>query len=1025
MGKIIIEPKELIASQEHDSTSFENILTKLKPIFDKTYTKYKYLPRDIFDELTTQGIRFLINNIKVDTIVDFYDNVNSKINNIINFQLGIAINSNKDIIEYYINSIKKDYLNNLCKFLNKTRSELDVDYYITLLTNHKELEKDIISLIGNGTSIKSAVITSVSSNTYIEQIIRAYMLKNNIDEVFEEEQDDFSSYEEYEPEEQEPKEKEEQDFSEITDPVRQYFLEIGTYPLLTFEQEKLYFKALEEGNTKYRDKIVNSNLRLVASIAKKYQGSGMQLLDLIQEGNLGLLKSVDLFDYKKGYKFSTYATWWIRQAITRAIGNDSRTVRLPIHVHEKVSTIRKAQRKFTATNAREATYEELSAILDMPVQTIAEYLRAANDPTSLSQIIGDDDTELEAFIPDQSTNVENEAIQSDLKERVKELLETSNINDRQREVIKYRFGFYGRIYTLEEVGAIFNVTRERIRQMEAKALRLLRNNKARKLTTYMDDPDRAARYLDRARAIGPNIGHSANLPDEPGYTASDRKEKNGRKKGGIQVLTKTGNQSLTDYLHIPEDKKEYLYDCIVFLEESDMKILTKQFGENFEGLKNPNLKDNERDRLFIVILPTISKILESIINLNREDMSYTKELEKIPTMLKDPGWRDLTPEEQKAQAKKPSPAPVSSREKIPARIVEKSRTPETPEKPSQKLPDQSDEPKTSKGKKGNQAFNIIAYFNNEFTYDELLEIIKSLPETDQSTVLSVCGPLLNGENNTQVDTKERQKFNTNYIPKIKARLYKKYPERIENPRKKKNQPISNTSEKPVEETKKVEEQPVSGLPLNNQAQQNPVLPEEHPQPVTFRAPKEAIEKKTGAKQGRVAPVTGPKPFKIVPVPDIPSIFGSTGAISTLQETPVSIPTTLPTTDTTRKTNTEDTSKQVQPEELNKDALPELQAQKLQPNTTFTKEDLKFIQDIINQPEFQDMIKMSFTIEEVLVALMLHYGFGGKTFTVPAIATFLQTDEDTVKDIARRSIAKYKELVNKKLDDYEKHILSKK
>nr|WP_072984217.1 RNA polymerase sigma factor RpoD [Clostridium cavendishii] len=274
----------------------------------------------------------------------------------------------------------------------------------------------------------------------------------------------------------------------IDDPVRMYLKEIGKVPLLSSEEEISLAKRIEDGEQYAKKKLAEANLRLVVSIAKRYVGRGMLFLDLIQEGNLGLIKAVEKFDYRKGYKFSTYATWWIRQAITRAIADQARTIRIPVHMVETINKLIRVQRQLLQELGRDPSPEELSKHMDMPVDKVREILKIAQEPVSLETPIGEEeDSHLGDFIPDDDAPAPAEAAAfTMLKEQLINVLDT--LTPREEKVLRLRFGLDdGRARTLEEVGKEFNVTRERIRQIEAKALRKLRHpSRSKKLKDYLD-----------------------------------------------------------------------------------------------------------------------------------------------------------------------------------------------------------------------------------------------------------------------------------------------------------------------------------------------------------------------------------------------------------------------------------------------------------------------------------------------------------------------------------------------------------
>ncbi len=274
----------------------------------------------------------------------------------------------------------------------------------------------------------------------------------------------------------------------IDDPVRMYLKEIGRVPLLNAQEEIQLAKCMEAGDENAKRRLAEANLRLVVSIAKRYVGRGMLFLDLIQEGNLGLIKAVEKFDYTKGYKFSTYATWWIRQAITRAIADQARTIRIPVHMVETINKLIRVSRQLLQELGREPMPEEIAAVMEIPVERVREIMKIAQEPVSLETPIGEEeDSHLGDFIPDEDAPAPAEAASFILlKEQLEEVLET--LTPREEKVLRLRFGLDdGRTRTLEEVGQEFGVTRERIRQIEAKALRKLRHpSRSKKLKDYLE-----------------------------------------------------------------------------------------------------------------------------------------------------------------------------------------------------------------------------------------------------------------------------------------------------------------------------------------------------------------------------------------------------------------------------------------------------------------------------------------------------------------------------------------------------------
>lgn len=274
----------------------------------------------------------------------------------------------------------------------------------------------------------------------------------------------------------------------VDDPVKVFLKDIGKVPLLTSEEELDLAIRVSQGDMKARRKLIEANLRLVVSISKRYLGRGLQFLDLIQEGNLGLIKAVEKFDHTKGFKFSTYATWWIRQAITRAISDQARTIRIPVHMVESINKVKKAQSLLLHVNGHEPTAEEIAEHLNMPFEKVKEIMRVAQEPMSLETPIGEEeDSHLGDFIPDDDALAPADAASHTLlREQLSKVLYT--LTPREEKVLRLRFGLEdGRARTLEEVGKVFNVTRERIRQIEAKALRKLRHpSRSKKLKDFLD-----------------------------------------------------------------------------------------------------------------------------------------------------------------------------------------------------------------------------------------------------------------------------------------------------------------------------------------------------------------------------------------------------------------------------------------------------------------------------------------------------------------------------------------------------------
>ena len=403
-----------------------------------------------------------------------------------------------DVIIKYVNDEKKD---NGVVTAQSLKAKTKVDEYseITIKINQKEEKdeldnekvKNIIQKAKKEGKITYGELATQLGDANTEQIEEVFDEFENIGvNVFSEELEEpnFEDLEEVEEIKLEDIDVTNFEGVNVDDPVRMYLREIGKIPLLTYEEELELAQRVLDGDEEAKQKLSDSNLRLVVSIAKKYVGRGMLFLDLIQEGNMGLIKAVEKFDYTKGYKFSTYATWWIRQAITRAIADQARTIRIPVHMVETINKLIRTSRDLLQRLGREPTPEEISKEIELPVEKVLEIQKIAQDPVSLETPIGEeDDSHLGDFIQDDDSPAPQDSVAYTLlKEQLEEVMNT--LTPREAKVLKLRFGLEdGKARTLEEVGKEFMVTRERIRQIEAKALRKLRHpSRSKKLKDYMN-----------------------------------------------------------------------------------------------------------------------------------------------------------------------------------------------------------------------------------------------------------------------------------------------------------------------------------------------------------------------------------------------------------------------------------------------------------------------------------------------------------------------------------------------------------
>ena len=405
-----------------------------------------------------------------------------------------TINNSIDTKDYRIE--KKDYLRRLIMAENNTTNNGNQNLQASKAstTTLSQVVKNIIKEVKTSKEIKE--------DDFVARMVKPYQLEGRaIDQLVQEFEDNGISIVDNDGNPsnlslKKQKDVEKAELNDMTapssvrmnDPVRMYLKEIGRVPLLNADQEIDLAKRIENNDDEAKQELAEANLRLVVSIAKRYVGRGMSFLDLIQEGNMGLMKAVDKFDYRLGFKFSTYATWWIRQAITRAIADQARTIRIPVHMVETINKLIRIQRQLLQDLGREPTPEEIGAEMDMSTDKVREILKIAQEPVSLETPIGEeDDSHLGDFIEDKdATSPEQHASYELLKEQLEEVLDT--LTDREENVLRLRFGLNdGRTRTLEEVGRVFGVTRERIRQIEAKALRKLRHpSRSNQLKDFLD-----------------------------------------------------------------------------------------------------------------------------------------------------------------------------------------------------------------------------------------------------------------------------------------------------------------------------------------------------------------------------------------------------------------------------------------------------------------------------------------------------------------------------------------------------------
>lgn len=493
-------------------------------------------------------------------------------------------------LEYYWDNSEnaEDNLNELVTFFGEISYNPTIDFYFNLF----EMQPKIVTALNRlfkklQPPITLDLLEAIPYYNNISQIIDAYISHNNIDVSY-----DIELEEE---EEIENKNRKENDYY-FADPTKAYLMEISRIPLLKIDEERYMLEQIAQGNASVRDKFIESNLRLVVSIAKKRLGRGLELLDLVSEGNFGLMKAVDRYKLSSGNRFSTYATWWIRQAIDRAIADHGSTIRKPVHMRESFNKLARTQANLVKKIGREPTTEEIAKELGWTVGKVEEVWQNNMDTVSIHTIVGDEDTELEHFIPDTRDNYA-EVMQSDLSHSLFEVINRANLDERSIEVLKYRFGFYdGRVYTLEEVGQIYGVTRERIRQIENKALKKIRKNSRTKLLAdYLESPKEGINYIEE---------QNKNFYNSHSNTTS--------------ASSNLEPKTITIYDFFSQYTKESIDGSLIMLDVNDLELLQRKFGSDLKSGIDGSLTQTDELSFQNVLLPKIRKYLTPLPKKNRK-----------------------------------------------------------------------------------------------------------------------------------------------------------------------------------------------------------------------------------------------------------------------------------------------------------------------------------------------------------------------------------------------------------------------
>ncbi len=574
--------------------------TLLNPFIEKERLKYNYinLPQSIY-----------LSKLKeIEDTMDFSDgkiDIESMIKNCSKRYIVDTLEEENQAIKVVSNFIKKNikpqnkYQDNIISFEKTVNFFHDFNCFpppnllIELIDKNDTLNKILQDVVENNLEILQKYdIDSKFSDDISKNFIELYCLKNNIeikkdDDIQEEDYTEF--------------------ITDITntvytdDSVKMYLQEIHK-PILTKEQEKSLALRIRNGDEKAKELFIERNLRLVIKVARKYTGHGISFLDLIQEGNLGLIKAVDKFDVTKGYKFSTYATCWIRQSIQRSLGDKSRNIRLPVHLYEKVKKYELLKKELSLKFNREPTFEELSKKMRVSIDTIYKYERLEHDTISLNMIVGDEDSELEDFISLSTESIDNQFIEENLKDVIENLLKNSNLTTKEIDILKLRFGIgTNDPKTLEETGKIYGVSRERIRQIQEKALKKIRRSyNVKELAIYMDNPKEAQKNIDRYRLKYQQ--HSLQK-----IKLKDRKESELK----MEMQEKTKRKSKDNlYEYFSDYSKPEVSKVISRLDEDELELLHKRYGDNLlEPVKN-DIDADEKKVIISNIIPRIQRMLE-------------------------------------------------------------------------------------------------------------------------------------------------------------------------------------------------------------------------------------------------------------------------------------------------------------------------------------------------------------------------------------------------------------------------------
>lgn len=895
--------------------SLQNIFKVLSDVIFNEYKKFSYIPQEQYQNLVRKALsKFCL--MYNDDYALFEENFFKKLSSLVYIEIGILVNEGDlSFIELYLSSLNTDKFSKLVMFLKKIKYNDNVDNMLKIFAFDEEIIDELEQRIGNDKYILTSKLENMAENDMMLHVFRSYLVFKDIEEI--------DSLEDL-------KQTNEVNLEEINissmNALSYYFKEVKNLKksLLTREEEIELAKRVKMGDNDAWQEMIVHNLRLVINISRKFLGRGLAFEELIQEGNIGLMKAVERFDYEKGYKFSTYATWWIKQAITRALGDFGRTIRIPIHFFESINNLKRVRAKFLSLHGREPTTSEIANILNISEDKVNELISHMNDVLSLNApVAGDEDAnEMEYFVADSKIDIAEEVVNGLLNEEIKELFDKSSLTEKEKKVLMYRYGFIdGKIYTLNDVGKILGVTRERIRQIENLALKKLRMAKGiRQKAVYMDNEQKALENLDEA------LRHKYDKNNSD-YLKSNVTDKNKVFEGSSKkVMKKKMKQNYGDnlykYLKLKESDEAIVIECLKIFKEEDIALIIRKYGNHFSGNYKVDFSNVERERLYGVILP---KLVSAIDNYKMGIAPTTVSL--------------------------------------------------------------GIEGEGSSMRKANESTaNLVNYFNNSFTVLELKKVLEELTEEERGIVYRYCGEELDGVGGEKLEKDEKIKFSSGIMPKIKVRLKRLYPERADKAVNK----YKRTAKK-IESEKVVKE--INNGPLEMKVEDFGLPTKDELKKIEDKTDKNtsiALENNLLEKNENMINEVATNLVEKIESPNEVDVNNNEGLeiggdINESSQNVIVV---------------EEDEIKIIPKDENK----------------LTRANYQDIQNIFRTPEFIELTKHDFPILNVIVISLFH-GYGVRPFEIAEIAAFLEIEEESIKEIIRGSVETFRNVLNKKIDDY--------